>query len=233
MNTNDIVEGLSAYTTCDVADALSKLKVANGGFLAGLTMYYVVRWSPRRQEGTTKIVGPAHTVKYVRKNYESEPTPPGHYLDNVPSGSIVFISAPARAINACYGGLMSTQAQYSGVVGTVIDGRLRDLQEHRAMEFPVFARDVGTTAPAEAMRVAAINEPVRLNSEDQDATINPGDILVGDINGVVVIPRSMAEKVLELIPSQVEADEKVAADIRKGRPVQEAQKEHRANVKKP
>ena len=60
---------------CDVADALIKLKVPHGGFLAGLTM-----WSPTRQEGPTKIIGPAYTVKYVRKHYENEPKPSGHYV---------------------------------------------------------------------------------------------------------------------------------------------------------
>lgn len=61
-------------SSCDVADALLKLKVPHGGFLAGLTM-----WSPKRQDGPTKIVGPAYTVKYVRKTYENEPKPAGHY----------------------------------------------------------------------------------------------------------------------------------------------------------
>jgi regulator of RNase E activity RraA len=56
---------------------------------------------------------------------------------------------------------------------------------------------------------------------------------VADINGVVCIPQSMAEKALDLIQSQVDADEKVAADIQKGRSVAEAMKEHRANVKQP
>lgn len=83
------------------------------------------------------------------------------------------------------------------------------------------------------MRISAINVPVRLHSEDQEATIHPGDILIGDLNGVVCIPRRLAEKVVDLIPSQVEADEKIAADIKAGRSVQEAMKEHRAGVKKP
>ncbi|KAK0283628.1 hypothetical protein LTR35_006087 [Friedmanniomyces endolithicus] len=227
MNVKAVVKALEAYTSCDVADALSKLKVPHGGFLAGLTM-----WSPKRQDGPTKVVGPAYTVRYVRKNYENEPQPGGHYIDSIPSGSVVFISAPARSINACYGGLMSTRAKYSGALGTIVDGRLRDLQEHRDLEFPVFARDVGTTAPAETMRVAAINEPVRLNSDDQDAVIHPGDILVGDLNGVVCIPQHLAEKVIDLIPSQLEADEKVAADIKDGRLVAESMKEHRSGVKK-
>ena len=58
-------------------------------------------------------------------------------IDSVPSGSVVFISAPARMVNACYGGLMSNRAKHLGAVGTVIDGRFRDLQEHRDLDYPV------------------------------------------------------------------------------------------------
>lgn len=63
--------------------------------------------------------------------------------------------------------------------------------------------------------------------------IHPGDIIIGDMNGVVCIPQALAERALDLIQSQVDADEKVAADILKGRSVQDAMKEHRANVKQP
>lgn len=52
---------------------------------------------------------------------------------------------------------MSTRAKYSGAVGTIIDGRLRDLQEHRDLEYPVFARDVGTASPQELLRVSEVS----------------------------------------------------------------------------
>ena len=74
---------------------------------------------------------------------------------------------------------------------------------------------------------------MRLNSEDQDVTIHPGDFLIGDMNGVVCLPQGLAEQALELIQSQVDADEKVAADIHNGRMVADALKEHRANIKQP
>lgn len=77
-----------------------------------------------------------------------------------------------------------------------------------------------------------INAPVRLQSEDQDATIHPGDYLVGDLNGVVCLPRELAEKAVALMASQVEADEKIAEDLKRGRSFQEASREHRAKVKK-
>lgn len=52
---------------------------------------------------------------------------------------------------------MSTRAKHSGAVGTIVDGRVRDLQEHRDLEYPVFARDVGTTAPAQVARVIEVS----------------------------------------------------------------------------
>ncbi len=59
---------------CDVSDALCKLKYRNGGFLSGITM-----WSPRRQDGPTKIIGPAYTVKYAALD-DPAPKHPTHYV---------------------------------------------------------------------------------------------------------------------------------------------------------
>ena len=58
-------------------------------------------------------------------------------IDFVPSGSIIFISAPPKIVNAVYGGLMSTRARYLNAAGTIVDGRIRDLQEHRELNYPV------------------------------------------------------------------------------------------------
>lgn len=74
---------------------------------------------------------------------------------------------------------------------------------------------------------------MRLQSEDQDAVINPGDILIADLNGVVCIPQGLADKIVDLMASQAEADEKVAADIKAGKTFTEASKEHRSKVKQP
>ncbi|KAG8624702.1 hypothetical protein KVT40_007769 [Elsinoe batatas] len=214
--------------SCDVADALQKLKVPHGGFLSGLTM-----WSPERQNGPTRIVGPAYTVKYVLNEDEDKSKPSEHYIDTIPSGSVVFISAPPNIVNAVYGGLMATRAQYSGAAGTIVDGRIRDLQEHRDLNYPVYARDVGTSAPAEVVRVSAINVPVALHSPGQETTINPGDILIADLDGVVCIPAHLADQLRELMESQAAADEKIAEEIKKGMKFAEASKKHRGGVKMP
>lgn len=58
-------------------------------------------------------------------------------IDSVPSGSVLFISAPPKTVCAVYGGLMSTRAKYLGAAGTIVDGRIRDLQEHRDLDYAV------------------------------------------------------------------------------------------------
>jgi len=222
-----IVAALREFSTCDVSDALLKLKYPNGGFLSNITL-----WSPERQAGETKVVGPAYTVKYVPLSSD-EPKMATHYIDTIPSGSVVFISCPPRTVNAVYGGLMSNRAQTSGAVGTMVDGRVRDLQEHRELKYPIFAKDIGTASPYEVVKVAAINVPVKLQTDEQDATIHPGDYLIGDVNGVVCLPKSLAEKALALMAPQVAADLKIAADIQAGMSFTEASKKHRTALAKP
>lgn len=127
---------------------------------------------------------------------------------------------------------MSARAAASSAAGTIIDGRLRDLQEHRDLGFPVFARDVGTTAPQELLRVSEVDVPVRLQSVEQDATVHPGDYLVADLNGVVCLPRGLARRALGLMASQVEADGRIKRDLEGGRAFGESSRVHRAGVKR-
>ncbi|KAI0007051.1 ribonuclease E inhibitor RraA/Dimethylmenaquinone methyltransferase [Xylariaceae sp. FL0662B] len=216
-----IINALQEYTTCDVSDALCKLEYRNGGFLSGLTM-----WSPQRQDGPTKIVGPAYTVKYVPLD-DTSPKHPTHYIDSVSNGSVIFVSCPAKTPNAVYGGLMSTRAQACGAVGSVIDGRFRDLQEQRELQYPIFARDVGTAPPAQLLKVAAVNVPVRLQTDEQDMEIRPGDYLIADLNGVVILPVELAARALPLMKKQVEADGRMAIEIKKGMTFSEASKKFR------
>lgn len=222
MATSDpIVEQLKEFTTCDVSNALVKLKYRNGGFLSGLTL-----WSPERQAGDTRIVGPAYTVKYAPL---SDPAPKlaKHYIDSVPAGAVVFVSCPAKTPNAVYGGLMTARAQASGAVGSVIDGRFRDLHEQRELGYPVFGRDVGTAPPQELLKVVGVNVPVKLATDEQDMEIRPGDYLIGDLNGVVVLPKELADEAIPMIKKQVDADDKMMVEIRKGMSFEEASKKFR------
>ncbi|KAH7062696.1 ribonuclease E inhibitor RraA/Dimethylmenaquinone methyltransferase [Macrophomina phaseolina] len=217
-----IIERLHRWSSCDVSDGLSKLGHVHGGFLEGLVMQ-----SPAYRAGKTKIVGQAFTVKFAPKADTAAPKVKGNYIDQIPKGAVVFISQPAPHINACYGGLMSLRARYLGAQGVVIDGSLRDLQEHRDLGFPLFTRGTGTAAGGATCFPSEINVPVKLQSLIQDAVVNPGDYIVADLDGVVCLPKELAEKVLEIIPGIVSADERCAEAIRNGTSVEEAFKTYR------
>ena len=88
----------------------------------------------------------------------------------------------------------------------------------------MFACDAGTASPAELVKVVATNVPVKTNSSMQDVTVNPGDYIIADLNGVVVIPQELAENLIPLMRPQVEADENMAEAIKKGMTFTEASK---------
>lgn len=69
--------------------------------------------------------------------------------------------------------------------------------------------------------------PVKLATDEQDMTIYPGDYLIGDLNGVVVVPREAAAEVVALAKKQVEADERMMVEIRKGMSLAEASQKFR------
>lgn len=221
MSEDNIVRALRNYSTCDVSDALCKLNVRNGGFLSGITM-----WSPQRQDGVTRVVGPAYTVKYVPLD-DPAPKYPTHYIDDVPEGAVIFVSCPPKTPNAVFGGLTSARAVACKAAGAVVDGRFRDLHEQRHLGFPMFAREVGTAPPYEVVKVVDVNVPLKLQTDEQDITVNPGDYLLGDLNGVVVIPKELAEETLPLMAKQVEADSNMAVEINMGVTFTEAAKKFR------
>lgn len=106
-----------------------KLKYPHGGFLDGLRMF-----SP----GTPgRYFGPAVTVKMVEASDKTAPKRARHFADCNEAGSIMYIQQPKGLPSACWGGLMSTRAKYLGAEAVVIDGRFRDLEEHKELQFPV------------------------------------------------------------------------------------------------
>ncbi|AQZ09982.1 YER010C [Zygosaccharomyces parabailii] len=224
---------ITGLTPCDISDGLlNKYRIANGGYFPNLT-----RWSG---ESRGTVYGKAYTVLFAPID---DPRPAVNYIDSVPAGSVLVLAltkqlqtplAPyVKVTQAIYGGLMSTRAQYLKARGTLVFGRVRDVQEHQNLDYPVFSYGVGSCAPKAAVKPVAINEPLEIiTSDDTVHTINAGDYIIGDANGVVRIPSEIAlEELVAYVRKSVEADELVAEDIRKGLPAKQAQKERRAVLK--
>ncbi|KAJ6028861.1 hypothetical protein N7540_004437 [Penicillium herquei] len=207
------IQALSKFTSCDIGDALVKLGIKHGGHLSGLSMY-----SPHRMSGPSKIFGPAYTVRMVPAADKDAPTPPGHFADAIPKDSVVFVSQPKGLISACWGGLMSTRAKKLGAAGVVIDGRFRDIEEHRALNFGLFARGISILGSNTFTKSSELNVPVRYENAEvnEEVTITPGDFILGDCDGVVAISPDTVEECLRLCQERYEIDEKTRECLENG-----------------
>ncbi|KAJ4178883.1 hypothetical protein NW767_014754, partial [Fusarium falciforme] len=208
MTSTGLLQRLRAFSTCDIGDALVKLNYPYGGFLDGITM-----WSSHMRSGSTKIMGPVVTVKMVDTNNTTAPKPPRHLADCNTAGGIIYIQQPKGLYSACWGGLMSTRAKYLSAGGVIVDGRVRDIGEHQNMQFPIFARGTSILGSNTFTRASEINIPLQFKN---DLWINPGDILVGDAEGVVVVPPNLIEKAIDLCQKRADIDEKTLVALRKG-----------------
>ena len=238
LSSKEVISILSKFTPCDVSDSLNKHGIANGGFIPNLTNQSPVL-------NTASSVGKAYTVLYAPKS-DPRPAVKQAYIDQVPEDSIVVIGLPlelqtvnapyVKVNNALYGGLMSTRAQYRKANGSVILGIIRDLDEHNELGYPVWSYGVGTSAPGPLVKVVGINVPleVKVASLDKDSevlTINAGDYIIADKNGVVKLEdNEQLDSVLDYIPKRVDADIKVSEDIKNGKPAAESQKLWRSKI---
>ncbi|KAF5006847.1 hypothetical protein FDECE_6794 [Fusarium decemcellulare] len=202
------IKRLSAFASCDIGDALVKLKYPYGGFLDGIHM-----WSPAHRSGTQKAIGQAVTVKMVTMSDTSAPKPDRHFADCNEPGKIMYIQQPKGLYSACWGGLMSTRAHALQATGAVVDGRIRDVNEHRDLGFPVFARETSILGSNTFTRASEINVPLQFKG---DLWINPGDVLVGDADGVVVVPPSLMDQVIQLCHERAEIDARTMEALRNG-----------------
>ncbi len=185
MDLKDIVEGFRGTAIASVADAVDKV--------AGRRGYLDHAIKPRIND--KKIVGPAVTVL---EGPTDEFVPPQHALDVIDEsddGSVIVISIAGEPNVAVWGGLMTAGAVANKHEGAVLDGAVRDITEiRRDYDFPVFARSASPGTTLGRHKTLDANIPVPIG----DVIVHPGDIIVGDIDGIVVVPRDQAEAVLTM-----------------------------------
>jgi 4-hydroxy-4-methyl-2-oxoglutarate aldolase len=179
----NLIEGFRRVATASVADAVDSICGSRG--------YLESEISPRTSE--RRIAGPAVTVLEAPTKEFVPPTHALELIDSAEAGSVMVIAVGGDCEVAVWGGLMTAGAIANGLEAAVLDGAVRDVTEiRRDFGFPVFARSAspGTTLG----RYKTVNSmiPVTIG----DVTINPGDIVVGDIDGVVIVPKDRAEEVL-------------------------------------
>jgi 4-hydroxy-4-methyl-2-oxoglutarate aldolase len=180
-----LIESFRRVATASVADAVEKVCGIRGYLGPGIT--------PRTSE--RKIAGPAVTVL---EEPTDETVPPTHALELIDAadpGSVVVIATGGYADVAVWGGLMTAGAVANRLEAAVLDASLRDVTEiKRDFGFSVFARGACAGTTVGRFRTVASQVPVTLDG----VTVHPGDIVVGDPDGVVIVPQAHAAEVLAM-----------------------------------
>jgi 4-hydroxy-4-methyl-2-oxoglutarate aldolase len=152
--------------------------------------------------GMPRIAGPAFTIRTGKH-------------DNLMFHAAIYLARPGDVIvveagddeMAVAGGNVCAIAQRNGVAALVVDGVIRDVVESREHRFPVFGRGV-SPIPARRVGEGGMNVQIRCGG----VIVNPGDVVVGDEEGIVVVPRARADEVLEKAQAKAAADAKLTLD---------------------
>lgn len=127
-------------------------------------------------------------------------------------GDVIVVDGKGDLSSALMGEIMSQQAKALGIAGVVIDGAVRDSEAIRELGFPMWAAGLNPNGPTKSV-AGRVNHPVSIGG----VTVNPGDLIVGDADGITVVERSKAASLLPLAVEKVAAETKRIADIQSGK----------------
>jgi len=191
----ETVAGLGKFDTPAASDLMNRL----------YTMAPTIR---NLTDDSLGMAGPACTVKV----YPGDNLMVHKALDVAQPGDVIVVDTSGSALTAVLGDLISTKARHRGVAGFVIDGLVRDLAGIRQLgDFPVFARGVTPIGPLHR-GPGEINFPISAGG----VVVHPGDVVVGDLNGVVVVPREIAGGLLASLEAGARAESDYLAAVEKG-----------------
>jgi regulator of RNase E activity RraA len=197
---------LYSAVLADVLDSLGQRSSALPSFLR-----------PLRPEW--KLFGRAATL--TAATVTTEPEKPYaielECIDALRPGDVLVATTQGDRSSALWGELLSTAARGHGAVGVVIDGLTRDAAKIIAMNFPVFAAGFSPLDSKGRLDAVSHGQPIRIG----DCAIRPGDWVFGDIDGIVVVPPELAETVFPRALEKVTSENRVRAELAKGRSARE------------
>ncbi|MCU1291567.1 MAG: Dimethylmenaquinone methyltransferase [Bryobacterales bacterium] len=183
-SSDSLVEGFKQVEAASVADAMEQIY--------GKKQYMSHDMRPL---SNAKFAGRAVTVMLKKEEHTEGSKALQGMLDTIDEsepGSVYVMVLQDGLDYAGVGGLMSTAMKFRGFTGAIVDGGVRDTPQIAKLQFPVFSRGVVPSTTVNHFRFAGRNVPVRCAGVD----VNPSDIIVADMDGVVVVPAAHAAEVL-------------------------------------
>ncbi|MBC8246193.1 MAG: RraA family protein [Deltaproteobacteria bacterium] len=193
-------------STTNLSDAMDKVGVR--GAVIGIRPMY----------DCPRIVGRAVTIKITAAGMMKSKHHLGvQAIDSSEEGDIIIIDNRGDLNNNCWGEVLSMGAKMKGVSGVVVDGAARDIDMCKEFEFPVYARGtIPITARGRIMQ-ESFNEVIRIG----DVQVRPGDIVIADVNGVVVIPVEKLDEVLGAAEDIFKKEAAMVEDLKNGLSIME------------
>ncbi len=165
------------------------------------------------QEKWRKVVGEAVTMRMVSAGQTAQKTHLGmNAIASAKAGDVIVIDNGGRMDSSCWGGILANSAKAKGVTATLIDGCVRDLDDCIDADYPVYAK--GTVVCTARGRVVEAETNGTINFAG--VQVRPGDIILGDSSGVVVVPSERMDEVLVKAEELWQKEEDMVAQIRHG-----------------
>jgi 4-hydroxy-4-methyl-2-oxoglutarate aldolase len=132
-------------------------------------------------------------------------------LEHCRAGDVLVVTTTSESTDGMFGELLAVSARAQGVVGLIIDAGVRDVGDITAMGFPVWAKAISAQGTVKAT-AGWVNVPVVCAG----AIVRPGDVIVGDMDGIVVVPRQAAAEIARLGSERVAKEQKSRERLRNG-----------------
>jgi 4-hydroxy-4-methyl-2-oxoglutarate aldolase len=184
--------------TATLSDALDKLGIA--GQCLGI----------KPLDPQFRLVGRAFTLAYAPVGHPRGTV--GDYIDDVPTGDVIVIDNGGRENATVWGDILTYCAHRQHLGGTVIDGACRDTHLARELGYPIYSRSYSMRTGKDRVQLEATQEIVTIG----EARVSPDDIVRGDSDGVLVIPRAHEEEVLKVAEAIDAAEAKIRAALDTG-----------------
>lgn len=204
---HDLWTKAQSLSTAEISDALDALGLP--GSVIGI----------QRMAGPAKIFGKAFTVRFTPVD-TSQPGTVGEFLDEVPGNSVIVLDNAGRRDCTVWGGIMSTIAMHRGIAGTVVNGVCRDTVEADAVGYPLYAAGHFMRTGKDRVQAETVGGVVMLG----DVRVAPGDLIVGDQDGLLVVPADKTQHVLERAVAIQETEKQILTAGLAGMPLVEARK---------